>query len=76
MPLPFSFPRTQVTRPTRALRALPSGLVLGLLVSCAQQGDFGRPKAGVWNSLIDATGTVSAAERGGPSSYSPFSAHT
>ena len=72
MPLPFSFPRTQVTRPTRALRALPSGLVLGLLVSCAQQGDFGRPKAGVWNSLIDATGTVSAAERGGPASYSPF----
>lgn len=72
MPPKSSSPHAGATRPNRALRALPFGLALGLLVSCAQQGDFGRPKAGVWNSLIDATGTVAAGERGGPASASPL----
>lgn len=72
MPFETSPPPADTPRPRRALRALPFGLALGLLVSCAQQGDFGRPKAGVWNSLIDATGTVVAGERGGPASDSPL----
>lgn len=33
---------------------------------------MGRPKPGVWNSLIDATGTVAAIERGEPASIFPF----
>ncbi|MCJ2014522.1 hypothetical protein [Methylobacterium sp. J-076] len=56
----------------RAVRTLAPALTLAALVSCAQQGDFGRPKAGVWNSLIDTTGTVAAGERGGPASASPL----
>lgn len=68
----FSFPHANAPRLGRAIRALPFGLTLGLLVSCAQQGDFGRPKAGAWNGLIDATGTVVAGERGSPASSSPL----
>lgn len=72
MPQTLSLPHAGAMRRRRALRTLPFGLALGLLVSCAQQGDFGRPKAGVWNSLIDATGSVAAGERGGPASASPL----
>ncbi len=56
----------------RARAAWPGALALTLLVSCAQQGDFGRPKPGVWNSLIDTTGTVIAHERGEPASLLPL----
>ncbi|MDP4026224.1 hypothetical protein Q8W71_26715 [Methylobacterium sp. NEAU 140] len=55
-----------------ALRTLPAGLALIWLAACAQEGDFGRPKASAWNALIDATGTLAARERGGPASASPF----
>jgi hypothetical protein len=71
MPRPFSFPRA-VARYLRRARALPLAAGLALLASCAQQGDFGRPKPGVWNDLIDVTGTISASERGGPASFAPL----
>ncbi|MEA1831096.1 hypothetical protein U8607_03285 [Methylobacterium durans] len=45
---------------------------LALLGACAQEGDFGRPKAGAWNSLVDATGTLAARERGEPASAFPL----
>jgi hypothetical protein len=45
---------------------------LVLLGSCAQEGDFGRPKAGAWNSLVETTGTLAARERGEPSSQFPL----
>ena len=45
---------------------------LVLLGSCAQEGDFGRPKAGAWNSLVETTGTLAARERGEPSSRFPL----
>ncbi|GJD33652.1 hypothetical protein [Methylobacterium aerolatum] len=51
------------------LLAAAASVILG---ACAQQGDFGRPKAGAWNSLIDATGAVVARERGEPSADAPF----
>lgn len=57
---------------TIPFRLLPVGLAIGVLASCAQQGDFGRPKAGAWNSLIDATGTLAAGERHAPASASPL----
>jgi hypothetical protein len=56
----------------RAWPVLPGTVAMALLVSCAQQGDFGRPKPGAWNSLIDATGTIAAHERGEPASLAPF----
>jgi hypothetical protein len=66
--------RASESRPAlRGARAtLPGILALGLLVSCAQQGDFGRPKPGAWNSLVDTTGTVIAHERGEPASLLPL----
>lgn len=63
----------RVRRRLALLRTVLSGATaMALLVSCAQQGDFGRPKPGVWNSFIDATGTVAAHERGEPASLAPF----
>lgn len=46
--------------------------ILVLLTGCAQQGDFGRPKAGAWNSLVETTGTLAAQEREEPASTFPF----
>jgi hypothetical protein len=71
MPRPNPFPRAVAPRLFRAT-ALPLVASLGLLVSCAQKGDFGRPKPGVWNGLIETTGTIVAGERGGPASFAPL----
>jgi hypothetical protein len=64
--------RARHVRPATLSRALTAGLALALLGACAQEGDFGRPKAGAWNSFIDATGTLAARARGGPASASPL----
>ena len=55
---------------TRA--ALPVLALALLLVSCAQQGDFGRPAKGAWNGLVETTGTIAAHERGEPASLAPL----
>lgn len=55
----------------QALRLIPLA-TLALLAGCAQEGDFGRPKAGAWNSLIETTGTLAAREREEPASSFPF----
>ena len=52
------FPRAPTARATTA------ALALALLCACTQEGDFGRPRAGAWNSLVDATGSFSTRERG------------
>lgn len=73
MPRQFRPSPSGAPRPVRAAGISTLALAGALtLVSCAQQGDFGRPKAGVWNSLIDATGTVAAREREEPASASPY----
>ncbi|WP_156398925.1 hypothetical protein [Methylobacterium sp. Leaf469] len=46
--------------------------ILVIVTGCTQQGDFGRPKPGAWNSLIETTGTLAARERGEPASAFPF----
>lgn len=45
-------------------RATAAGLALALLGACTQEGDFGRPRAGAWNSLVDTAGSFSTRERG------------
>lgn len=45
---------------------------LPLLAACAQEGDFGRPRAGAWNSLVETTGTLSARERGESAALLPL----
>lgn len=47
-----------------ALRLAPAGAALALLAACTQSGDFGRPRTGVWNGLIDTTGSFSTRDRG------------
>ncbi len=64
--------RSPVQRHDISVSPSAVGLAIGVLASCAQQGDFGRPKAGAWNSLIDATGTLAAGERHAPASASPL----
>ena len=66
MPRPAATART--TFPTAAVLAA----LLVLTAGCAQQGDFGRPKPGAWNGLIETTGTLAARERGEPASAFPF----
>jgi hypothetical protein len=48
----------------KASRSLPVGAALALLAACTQNGDFGRPRTGVWNGLIDTTGSFSSHDRG------------
>ncbi|MCJ2072633.1 hypothetical protein MKK75_28235 [Methylobacterium sp. J-030] len=48
-------------RPARLLTACAA---LVLLAACTQSGDFGRPRTGVWNGLIDTTGSFSTHDRG------------
>lgn len=65
-------PASEAGRP-RASRSVAAPLVLlTLLAGCAQEGDFGRPKPGAWNSLIETTGTLAARGRDEPSSDFPF----
>lgn len=45
-------------------RAMPVGIAVVLLCACTQEGDFGRPRTGAWNSLVDTTGSFSTRERG------------
>ena len=45
-------------------RAMTAGLALALLGACTQVGDFGRPRAGAWNGLVDTTGSFATRERG------------
>lgn len=59
--------RSVAGRPARALM-----LPLLLLAACAQEGDFGRPKAGAWNSLVATTGTLAARERGESAALLPL----
>lgn len=61
----------------RTIRSAPvlfCSLLVGCasLMGCAQQGDFGRPKASAWNSLVETTGTLAAHERGEPASSFPL----
>lgn len=73
MTRPFRPSLSDAARTRRFAQTSSFALACALsLVSCAQEGDFGRPKAGAWNSLIDATGTIAAGERGGPASASPL----
>lgn len=62
--------------PKPAPAALPILLALGLLVlpsACVERGDFGRPKAGVWNdAILPATGSIAARSRGEPVSGFAF----
>jgi len=51
-------------RARRASLLLPAGAALALLAACTQSGDFGRPRTGVWNGLIDTTGSFSTRDRG------------
>lgn len=48
----------------RRVRLLPACAALALLAACTQSGDFGRPRTGVWNGLIDTTGSFSTHDRG------------
>lgn len=41
-----------------------AGIAVAMLGACTQEGDFGRPRAGLWNSLVDTTGSFSTRERG------------
>ncbi|MFB0492311.1 hypothetical protein ABIE45_004897 [Methylobacterium sp. OAE515] len=61
MPVPD---RRRVTRFRTAACLLPTGIALALLAACTQSGDFGRPRTGVWNGLIDTTGSFSTHDRG------------
>ncbi|MCJ2065308.1 hypothetical protein MKK63_21710 [Methylobacterium sp. J-088] len=54
-------PRRDVPAPARLL---PACVALALLAACTQSGDFGRPRTGVWNGLIDTTGSFSTHDRG------------
>jgi hypothetical protein len=47
-----------------AARLLPAGAAMAFLAACTQNGDFGRPRTGVWNGLIDTTGSFSTHDRG------------
>jgi hypothetical protein len=58
---------------SRLQKLLPVALVGLALSACTETGDFGRPKAGVWNSLILPTaGNVAAQDRGEPVSAFPL----
>lgn len=59
-------------RPALAPLVLAPLVLSGLLAACAQEGDFGRPKASAWNSLVETTGTLAAREREEPASAFPF----
>jgi hypothetical protein len=74
-------PSRQTATPAQAAGAVATdplrvGLLLTLcsvLAACAQSGDFGRPKSGVWNDVVlPATGAVMAARRGEPVSSFPL----
>jgi hypothetical protein len=54
----------RLTRLRTAGRRLSAGAALALLASCTQSGDFGRPRTGVWNGLIDTTGSFGSRDRG------------
>lgn len=43
-----------------------------ILTACAQRSDFGRPARTVWNEAVDATGAISADQRGEPVSAFPL----
>ncbi|WP_422235638.1 hypothetical protein [Methylorubrum rhodinum] len=51
---------------------LLTALLAPSLVSCAQEGDFGRPAKSAWNGLVETTGTIAARERGLMVSASPL----
>jgi len=64
-------PTTSLFRRSWRVAALTATLAT-LVAGCAQQGDFGRPKPGAWNSFIDTAGTFAARERGEPAAALPF----
>ena len=70
VPVPIAGARRR-TSPV-ATCAVTAAFLTALLAACAQQGDFGRPKAGAWNALIETTGTLAARERGEPASAFPL----
>jgi hypothetical protein len=61
MPIPD---RPRHGRFRTAASLLPTAATLALLAACTQTGDFGRPRTGVWNGLIDTTGSFSTHDRG------------
>ncbi|MCJ2059871.1 hypothetical protein MKL09_25485 [Methylobacterium sp. J-048] len=65
-PRPTGSPRggKRLHRALKAAILLPAGAALALLAACTQSGDFGRPRTGVWNGLIDTTGSFSSRDRG------------
>jgi hypothetical protein len=61
MPIPN---RPRLGHLRSAARLLPAATALALLAACTQSGDFGRPKTGVWNGLVDTTGSFTTRDRG------------
>jgi hypothetical protein len=62
----FSVPvpdRVRLVRHRLAARVSAAAALL-LITGCTQSGDFGRPRTGVWNGLIDTTGSFAASDRG------------
>ncbi|MCJ2090232.1 hypothetical protein MKK88_30230 [Methylobacterium sp. E-005] len=55
---------TPIRSTGRPARLLSACAALALLAACTQSGDFGRPRTGVWNGLIDTTGSFSTHDRG------------
>lgn len=64
-------PICRTSRSAAPARLFPVALLV-LLAGCAQEGDFGRPKASAWNSLVETTGTLAAREREEPASDFPL----
>lgn len=54
------------------LPVVAAGIAAAILAACAQEGDFGRPRAGAWNALVETTGTFTARERGEPAARFPL----
>ena len=63
-------PVDPISHRVRCVAALAT--TLAFVTGCAQEGDFGRPKPGAWNGLIETTGTLAAGERGEPASAFPL----
>jgi hypothetical protein len=64
-------PANSLLRRSRGLFALAVALA-PLVAGCAQQGDFGRPQAGTWNTFLETAGTLAARERGEAAALYPF----
>lgn len=59
-------------RSSRRLCGIMAVTPLGLLVACAQEGDFGRPAPSAWNRLVDTTGSLAISVRDEPEAPFPL----